>query len=58
MTDRRVDDAVDAVQTFCMPDQMSKTDAIDFLEEVIARLQTSIEALQDEIENRTDEDES
>jgi len=58
MTDRRVDDAVDAVQAFCTPDQMSKTDAIDFLEEVIARLQTSIEALQDEIENRTDEDES
>jgi hypothetical protein len=50
-----VDQAVDAVEALCAPDQMSKVEAVDFLEEVIARLRSSIEALYVEIENEDEE---
>jgi hypothetical protein len=55
MTDYHVDQAVEAAEALCAPDQMSKVEAVDFLEEVIARLWSSIEALNVEIENEDEE---
>jgi hypothetical protein len=46
--DKLVTEAIEAVEAMCTPDRMSKTDAIDFLEDVVARLESSIEALRDE----------
>lgn len=44
-----VDLAVEFVEELCEPQKMSQTDALDFLEGVVARLQSSIEALKEEI---------
>lgn len=43
--------AVSKVEDLCSPDKMSKAEAKDFLEEVITVLQSSVEALGDEIES-------
>lgn len=43
--------AVVSVERLCEPDAMSKAAAIDFLGDVISRLQSSMEALEVEIEN-------
>jgi hypothetical protein len=51
-----VEEAVDAVEALCAPDQMTKGEALEFLEEVIGRLRSSIEALRDEIENEAEEE--
>lgn len=49
---RLVEKAVERVEEFCSPSRMpAKADAVDFLEDVIAQLQSSIEALREEIEN-------
>ena len=48
--------AVDYVEALCTPDKMSKSQAVDFLEDVIARLRTSVEALNDEIQNEEAEE--
>ena len=49
--DESVTEAVELVEGLCGPGQMSKPEAVEFLEEVIERLRTSIEALRDEIAN-------
>lgn len=49
--DELVDKAVDEVEAHCTPDKMSKQQAMDFLEDVIARLESSVEALREEIDN-------
>lgn len=50
--DELVDKAVEAVEAMCAPDQMpSKATAVDFMESVIERLQTSVEVLREEIDN-------
>lgn len=53
MSDQRlVEEAVSAVEKLCEPERMSPEEAIDFLEDVVSRLQSSIEALKEE--NDTD----
>lgn len=47
----QVDEAVELVEGMCGPSQMSKAEALEFLEEVIERLRASVEALHTEIEN-------
>lgn len=49
--DDLVDRAVEAVEKLCEPGKMSKAEAVDFLEDVISRLESSVEALKEEIEN-------
>lgn len=49
MTDPKVNEAVEAIEALCPPGFMSKAEAIDFLEDVIDRLQSSIEALREEV---------
>lgn len=50
--DRLVDNAVDYVEALCAPAKMpDKGNAVDFLEAVIERLQSSVEALREEIDN-------
>lgn len=49
--DETVTRAVTAVEEHCGPDKLTKSAAVEFLEEVIDRLQSSIEALEEEIEN-------
>lgn len=51
MDEELVRRAVDLVEALCTPDKMPKTDAVEFLGAVIAQLDSSIEALQEEIEN-------
>lgn len=52
-----VQKAVDAVNEFCTPEKMpAKQDAVDFLEEVVADLQSSIEALEEEIAEEEEKD--
>lgn len=46
-----VDKAVEAVEAMCSPDKMSKVVAAEFLEDVISRLESSLEALRDEMKN-------
>jgi hypothetical protein len=49
-----VNQAAEAVEALCTPEKMpSKADALDFLEDVIARLKSSAEALEEEIENES-----
>jgi len=48
-------DAVDHVNSLCAPERMSKADAKEFLEIVVGRLESSIEALEEELENEGDE---
>jgi hypothetical protein len=50
-----IDAAIDQVEERCTPDKMSKSEAVDYLEGVIARLRTSVEALEEEIGNAGDE---
>lgn len=45
-----VNAAAEAVEEFCSPDKMSKPEAIDFLEDVISRLRSSMEAIQEEMD--------
>lgn len=52
----QIQEAVDAVEALCAPELMSKAEAVEFLESVVARLDSSIEALKDEIANTTNED--
>ena len=52
-----VNKATEAVQEYCTPEKMSKEDAIDFLEDVIAQLESSKEAIEEEIENEGKEEE-
>jgi len=47
--------AVEAVEKYCTPELMTKEDAIDFLEDVISQLESSKEALEEEIENEKEE---
>jgi prefoldin subunit 5 len=47
---KRVDEAVGAVYAMCAPGFMTTNDAIDFLEDVLARLEARIEVLRNEIE--------
>lgn len=50
--DELVDKAVEAVEAMCAPAMMpDKKEALDFLEDVIARLESSADALREEIEN-------
>jgi gas vesicle protein len=48
-------DAVDFVNAMCGPDKMLKTEAREFLEIVIDRLETAVEALEEEIENENED---
>lgn len=49
--DKRVDEAVELVEGMCAPGVMTKQEAVDFLEDVLARLESSVEALREEIDN-------
>jgi hypothetical protein len=52
MMDELIEQAVEKVEEMCEPKKMpSKKTAVDFLEGVIERLQSSVEALREEIEN-------
>lgn len=54
--ERLVNKAAEKVLDMCTPQQMpSKADAKDFLEDVIANLRSSVEALDEEIEAESDE---
>jgi hypothetical protein len=46
-----IDEAANEVEEHCAPGKMSKPQAKDFLERVIERLQSSVEALEEEMEN-------
>jgi polyhydroxyalkanoate synthesis regulator phasin len=48
--DKKVDEAVDAVESMCAPGFMTKQEAVDFLEDVIARLESDVDALREQIE--------
>jgi hypothetical protein len=48
--DKKVDEAVDAVESMCAPGFMTRQDAVDFLEDVIARLEADVDALREQIE--------
>jgi hypothetical protein len=48
---RRIDAAVADVEKRCEPDDMTKAEAVDYLETVISHLQMSIEALREEMGN-------
>jgi len=50
-----VNEAVEKVNEYCTPEKMSKEDAVDFLEDVIAQLESSKDALEEEIENEQEE---
>jgi hypothetical protein len=53
----QIDRAVSEVEGLCVPDLMLKEQAIEFLDEVLSRLESSKEALEEEIENaKTEED--
>jgi hypothetical protein len=45
----KVNEAIDLVEGLCAPDLMTKSEAIEFLQEVIDRLYASIESLREEI---------
>ena len=47
--------AVEGVEKLCTPELMSKEDAVDFLEDVISQLESSKEALEEEIQNEKGE---
>lgn len=47
--EKLVNQAVEMVENLCGPDKMSKEDAVDFLEDVIGRLENSIEAIKEEL---------
>lgn len=47
--DSLVEKAADAVEAQCAPEKMTQTEARDFLEGVIARLEGSLDALKEEI---------
>jgi len=49
--DKLVNQAVEAVERLCSPDKMTKEQAIDFLEDVISQLDSSLEALREETED-------
>jgi hypothetical protein len=49
--DKLVREAVEAVEEMCRPERMSKAEAVDFLEDVVAQLESSMEALHEEIAN-------
>ncbi len=52
---QKVQEAVNAVENLCSPELMDKEAAIDFLEDVIASLESSKEALEEELENEAAE---
>jgi hypothetical protein len=54
MTDNRADEAIELVEAMCAPDKMDKTSAAHFLEEVIARLESALEAVREEIAEEKD----
>jgi hypothetical protein len=49
--DRLVDEACAKVDEMCTPTLMTKSQAIDFLEDVVVRLEDSLDALRDEYAN-------
>jgi len=53
--DKQIVEAADDVLELCMPEKMSKQEALDFLEGVIERLESSAEALREEIQNDEDD---
>jgi hypothetical protein len=54
--DHAIDMAVEQVEEHCTPSRMGKAESVDFLEGVIARLRSSIEALNEEIGNDKEEE--
>lgn len=48
--------AVQEVEALCVPDLMPKEQALEFLSEVIGRLENSVEALEDEIAEASGDD--
>jgi hypothetical protein len=47
--DKLVDEAVGKVEAMCAPDKMSRKEAADFLEDVVALLEASIDCLRNEL---------
>lgn len=50
-TDAEAEKARDAVDEFCTPDKMSKAEAVEFYETLIGWFRSSVEVLQEEMEN-------
>jgi hypothetical protein len=49
--DQAVEEAMEVVDLLCEPDVMSKPEAVEFYGRIIDRCQSSVEALEEEIEN-------